>query len=1766
MTPSVLATAVPTASPNPQSQVSSAGTTVSQLQQSLLQNLTASSNVTGVVKTVQSITDDVKVSVSLINVAGKNSSNNATIFLPPISIPDSQTTVGVAVPGGVGSNGGTVVVSVTEYNKDLFKNQSKNSTATNSNGLPTVIQSDIVGVKVDIVSKNGSTSTQLPAFVANMSVDEALSSLSAPIFRHNCTVGKKESVSFLCPDSNMLYNLTCSGKSAAIVKRQCPVPQTVCNVLNLQTATVISSDYCQAVKASTGFVVCYCGLSRLNSSSSTASSIIASGGTVNVAVMTQYVTGDFSTTVANAASISSGSFAAKSSAVFIAFGCIWAVGVVAMGVHYSSMNVVAVVGLSKVNPTMKNGPKMQPQPSGKYGSTKVQERLYGYLVSVVPSIYQQNTWWRRLWEQFCLHHDYVRVCVSLMSSHHHHGHQSGRFVNNVTLAMEAKHRKKTVLEVAQILTLTMVFCFVLAVLYDLQYPPNDGSCEQFHNQASCLNRRSLLDPALSFCRWDPPPAEDSAGELVESRNNRILQRLSLDESEDDTITSCFFNGSETSVLATVVSIAITSCLSIPAKTALTALFGIIGARTLKDVHNLLQASKVRNSTHATSRSKGRATSSRRVGIITTEDWYIREQYQLEQEAEERKRANALNSHGSNDDEDEDEDNEDDNLQLDEEVALPTNIKGGQRGRPVVSGGQGAGRGVRSSTAGTTASMTTATSPRFAISGTPIHQRLTGTAGFSMKWPVNAEMSMKAASRFFRPEDAARNSDEDISAVRSLIVPSSVRVARERFLDACEDVTSVASSSPQRRITPIPTSNSFRASIPTLAEALAEGEAERLRHELRHASDLEYGMVLLQTLLGDRLGGVSTATGRFFHFVLQKDFEHETSAVPRRSQWLCILFVICINLGAMYYLALKGVQRGLAWQRTFLKVCLLEWLIDVCIQETMEVLWVDVCLPSFIQNEVTMGLNYLRRLTISFEAELRGEPGSSQAQLQPSSGSETLNRQVSLKGPASLLTSAGGGSTHSLFGAIPQVSHSNSIVSQANSPTRQQLDSTHRGAAFVLARHKPRLPESAFALHCVDFAHLRTRQSSQRQLLSPQQQQQQQHYNVSDVNEVDHFFESSTTPTCLLRALVQIPAEIQGVLAQLLATAVVGAAILLWYVLQTELPLSTGMLLQAVFIIVFIILACAMVYVALQQPSPALNNSPAVASSVATTTPADQLDEMVWSTLSPQKVKPIHASNSVSGAQKHDSQGHDLEAAASPYLQSGSIDSLSYEHKADDDHHKDDCDLNEPCRHRRLEVDTERDIETPIDLNDGDGGVGGGIVNQPFRTSSDHCSSNLGQPPKKQSFDTNIGANLLSHVQFVPVSAPSTNATDDGSQMLQTSPSLPSALSVTIDNNEKPSLTLLVPNEGRKGIHEESLTPVPSMQSPPALVTTFSLHSRETGSISPFTSPKMGNDADCTLPQPEIDPLDHPDRHRNSNSETKKALGIDRNEAEKNQIKDTTTTGNEQQVMRILAETSPSKEGMVSSGVEPTAVEAHDANEKEVISTPDRSPRRSLVSSPRVSSPSHHKHHRPYSASSTSSRVPTSPSHAKTPQLQSHEAIAVKQHTLQSPQPQQPLALIDNSIASIRARLQTNTWTSSSPSSSMRLSAKNGSAAVVAGGGASAAALMSTSPSKKYARGGPVAGTSLTSSATPGLNAIVSSDANGVGIVDVAGGSLSGSAVAAPTTEHVDAVANSNRTANGTHCHASGNSDDAHAITVAEDEEEVDVAAEDVVEEEDDLLS
>lgn len=762
--------------------------------------------------------DAIRLLLMLANLAA-GSNNTSKLYLPTLSLPSSKSSVSVLAPAA--ENSSSLLLTIVEFNKTLIANaisgtSGGSTNASVSSAVPLVLQSDVLTVKLFYGPKNSNKSTAvLPSFVANLSLTVSPPSVSSiTVFSHNCSVGIVEVVTFLCAGSLVRYNLTCSGNSAVHVRRQCPVPQTVCNVLNILTLTVLSTDYCQATQSSAGFVVCSCGLNSTTKATAVAA-ILASTGSVNVAVMTQYIAGDFGV-IGGSGGVSAAAFAQQSSAIFLTFGCLWGVGLVLVFIHYQDARSVMVsrkVKHKKASKSASNLLSVLPEPMTVGDVTtpdavaptddNVAEVLWEYMVSLLPATFRPGVWWMRLWDLLCEHHDYGRALASLV------GYKS-------------RDRMQATMEIVRLLTLVMVSFLVLAVLYDFQFPADDGSCELYSDEQSCLTRKSLLDASVTYCTWKTQ-ALAAGNVLMESRNGQVLQKVDLSEVSTEE-TSCSFNESESSILITVMSIVIASITSIPMELLLSLLFARIGAPSMQPQHTAETARAISSDLHSISNT------CREDGRQNLSLWTLFGGYHI----------------------------------------LPA----------------------------------------------------------SVTWNTDRTQTHQIIQ--LSPE-VARSRARLMEVIKHCHLP----------------IMSVGTKTSR---TPVPSSSTSQMDAGLLT----------------NATDLEFGATLLHTYMREILHSRhSNEAEKLFAYALSESYPLEDPPASNTARYLCMFCLLCINAGSLFYIALKGIQRGYSWQLTFLNACVVEWLTDVLFVSMIEVWFMNIILPSLALQEVAEVRRWVHRRIVQY---------------------------------------------------------------------------------------------------------------------------------------------------------------------------------------------------------------------------------------------------------------------------------------------------------------------------------------------------------------------------------------------------------------------------------------------------------------------------------------------------------------------------------------------------------------------------------------------------------------------------------------------------------------------------------------------------------------------------------------------------------------------------------------------------------------------------------
>eukprot|EP00981_Chlorochromonas_danica_P004099 scaffold801_cov178-Ochromonas_danica.AAC.4 len=498
----------------------------------------------------------------------------------------------------------TATVTVTSLSN------SSSSGNKNASALASHLKSDIITVTVTNSSSDGAQ------FTANISISNPSSSNSSSslaIFEHNCTVEMKEEVVYDCLDAKVVYNLTCSGEASARVEQQCPVSQLQCSVIDMNTYNVVDSDYCTVVSSTKTSVQCKCGYSSSNNTGSStsppSSSPTSKSSSVSVAVTSEYVTGDFSATVSVVGGLSSAAAVEGTMAVLSAFGCLWLVGLLMIGSMFVRMDgglvwrslwsrVVDILKKAKLRRVRTRGVIMPLNDSRRgEGVEKVRRLWVSYVMEVMPKVFRPRCWLHRMWEELCDRHEYLELLVWWLGSgsgergvdkaKSHTGSKKADESRRSRIGDEGSNmmedeRWEKVLSVGRLLTSITISCFLLAWLYDLQYPDDDGSCGQHLTSESCLSRKSPLDSGQSYCKWQTARAV-TAAVLVESKQRSVLSStvIAATLTDAELHSQCQYADSQASLLATMLVAVAVSFISTVVTRAMVALFSVILAPTLQ---------------------------------------------------------------------------------------------------------------------------------------------------------------------------------------------------------------------------------------------------------------------------------------------------------------------------------------------------------------------------------------------------------------------------------------------------------------------------------------------------------------------------------------------------------------------------------------------------------------------------------------------------------------------------------------------------------------------------------------------------------------------------------------------------------------------------------------------------------------------------------------------------------------------------------------------------------------------------------------------------------------------------------------------------------------------------------------------------------------------------------------------------------------------------------------------------------------------------------
>ena len=102
-----------------------------------------------------------------------------------------------------------------------------------------------------------------------------------------------------------------------------------------------------------------------------------------------------------------------------------------------------------------------------------------YIDSYLPYVYKEGTRTEQLSRQLLLNHKYFSILTNTKNS-----------IDKTSKWIDGFH----------VLSMVSANMFILAVLFDLRYPADDGSCVTYDSEEDCLYRKTVFN---TYCDWQP---------------------------------------------------------------------------------------------------------------------------------------------------------------------------------------------------------------------------------------------------------------------------------------------------------------------------------------------------------------------------------------------------------------------------------------------------------------------------------------------------------------------------------------------------------------------------------------------------------------------------------------------------------------------------------------------------------------------------------------------------------------------------------------------------------------------------------------------------------------------------------------------------------------------------------------------------------------------------------------------------------------------------------------------------------------------------------------------------------------------------------------------------------------------------------------------------------------------------------------------------------------------------------------------------------------
>jgi hypothetical protein len=138
------------------------------------------------------------------------------------------------------------------------------------------------------------------------------------------------------------------------------------------------------------------------------------------------------------------------------------------------------------------------------------------------------------------------------------------------------------------------------------------------------------------------------------------------------------------------------------------------------------------------------------------------------------------------------------------------------------------------------------------------------------------------------------------------------------------------------------------------------EASRMDRALGNYSLQHAGLEMLHLFMLDLLGR-KTIAAKIFREKFGEEFGHSRVVVDKQK-YVAAAALLALNAFFIYFVMIKGVQKGRDWQVQYVACCMVQMGVDLLLFETIECAWLNFLVPQYVHEEVASAAEKLRSLT------------------------------------------------------------------------------------------------------------------------------------------------------------------------------------------------------------------------------------------------------------------------------------------------------------------------------------------------------------------------------------------------------------------------------------------------------------------------------------------------------------------------------------------------------------------------------------------------------------------------------------------------------------------------------------------------------------------------------------------------------------------------------------------------------------------------------------